>query len=505
MARLICMVANRRRFLKITSVSLIQTLFLPCHRFALAWSAERNQSAISYALAKFRQQFEGDIVLPSDPSYDVARRVESFNPTTDRRPQLVVRCANHDDVVRAVRFAREHELEASIRAGGFDVLGASTCEGGIVIELSRMKQVNVDLQRRTATVQAGVRAGELSAAAEPYGLAAALGCHPGIGVTGLTLGGGLGWLAGKHGAACDNLVDAKLVTADGNTLHVSADENPDLFWAVKGGGGNFGVVTSMTLRLHPVTQVFGGVAAYRGDIAAFLRFYRDFMKQAPDGLTVELSIRVLGKPTVLATACWSGDPTDGKRVLRPLREFGPLADAMGIVPYSHLIDRPGPEFGRRLFSETAAPPPSAKRRCFDYWRGGSWEQLSDAGADAMANTVLNAPFGWSIGIGHYIHGEVSRAGEAESPLPRRTGQATYFFDMGWYEPSNAEAAMAWVDKCHADMKSHSSAGTYINYLSSDSPSAVRASYASSYARLASLKRKYDPYNFYHLNRNIRPT
>lgn len=498
------MPASRRKFLKITSISLAQALVPSSHRLALAWSMERKQSAISSAaLARLRQQFQGDIVAPSDPGYDVARKVASFNPTTDRRPQIIARCANHDDVVRSVRFARKHELDASIRAGGFDALGASTCDGGIVIDLSRMKEVKIDPQHRTAIVQAGVRAAELSAAAEPYGLGAALGCHPAIGITGLTLGGGLGWLAGKHGASCDNLIDATMVTYDGTAVHISAAENPDLFWALKGGGGNFGVVTSMTLRLHPVARVFGGVAAYRGDLAAFLRFYRDFMKQAPDELTVELSIRVLGKPTALATACWSGDPAEGERVLRPLREFGLLADAMGIVPYGHLIDRPGPEFGRRLFSDTAAPPRSINRPRFDYWRGGSWEQLTDAAADVIANAVPNAPFGWTIGIGHYIHGQVSRVTEAESPLPRRTGQATYFFDVAWYEPANAEAAMAWVENSHADMKPHSSAGTYINYLSSDSPSAVRASYGSSYARLVSLKRKYDPHNFYHLNRNIR--
>ena len=332
------MPASRRKFLKITSISLAQALVPASHRLALAWPVERTQSAISSAaLARLRQQFQGDIVAPSDPGYDAARKVASFNPTTDRRPQLIARCANHDDVVRSVRFAREHELDASIRAGGFDVLGASTCDGGIVIDLSRMKEVKIDPQHQTAVVQAGVRAAELSAAAEPYGLGAALGCHPAIGITGLTLGGGLGWLAGKHGASCDNLIDATMVTYDRTAVHISAAENPDLFWALKGGGGNFGVVTSMTLRLHPVARVFGGVAAFRGDFAAFLRFYRDFMKQAPDELTVELSIRVLGKPTALATACWSGDPAEGERVLRPLREFGLLADAMGIVPYDQNI------------------------------------------------------------------------------------------------------------------------------------------------------------------------
>jgi len=346
--------------------------------------------------------------LPGNSNYESARSVGSFNPSTDKHPLIIARCADSSDAAQSIQFASDHSLEVAVRAGGFDVLGASVCEGGMVIDLSRMNAISVDSRQRTSRVQAGARSAELSSAAAALGLAAALGCHPAVGVAGLTLGGGLGWLAGKYGASCDNLRGADLITADGRMIRTSDTENPDLFWAIRGGGGNFGVVASFDFQLHPVDRVFGGVAAYRGDIAAFLRFYGDFMKAAPDELTVELSIRVLGKPTILATACWSGDLAEGERVLRPLREFGMLiADAINVVPYAHLIDRPGPDFGRRLFDSGSSPPPPPRvdnSRVCDYWRGGSLQELSNGAAETIAAAARNAPPSWSIGLGHYIHG-----------------------------------------------------------------------------------------------------
>ena len=459
-------------------------------------------------LRKFSERFKGQVIVPGDSAYEPARRVASFNPSTDKHPRIIARCAHSSDIAQSIQFARDHSLEVAVRAGGFDVLGASVCEGGMVIDLSQMKAISIDSRRRISRVQAGVRSAELSSVAEAHALAAALGCHPAVGVAGLTLGGGLGWLAGKYGASCDNLRGADVITAEGRMIRANETENPDLFWAIRGGGGNFGVVTSLDFQLHPVDQVFGGVAAYRGDIAAFLRFYRDFMKTAPDELTVELNIRVLGKPTILATACWSGDLAEGERILRPLREFEMLlADAINVVPYAHLIDRPGPDFGRRLFGSGASPPPSpsaANGRVYDYWRGGSLQGLSDKAAETIAAAARNAPPGWSIGLGHYIHGLVSRATPQSSSLPRNAGQFTYFFDANWRDPQFTDSAMSWVDGFLAAMGSYSSAGTYVNYLSTNSDAAVRSSYGECYQRLAALKRKYDSNNFFHLNRNVRP-
>lgn len=479
-------------------------------RTLLKWSAlalsirPSHGQAFDSGLAKLRRTFRGEIIRPGDAAYETARRVASFNPTTDRHPQLIARCAEEEDIVRAVLFARDHSLEVAVRAGGFDVLGASASDG-MVIALSPMKQITVDHKRRIARLQSGVRASELASAVEGNGLAAALGCHPAIGVTGLTLGGGLGWLAGKHGASCDNVIQANIVSAEGKVFRASATENPDLFWAIKGGGGNFGIVSSLEVQLHAVDQVFGGPAAYRGDLAAFLRFYRDFMKDAPDRLTVELSIRMLGQPTLVATACWSGNVAEGERVLRPLREFGPpLADGVRVVGYGHLIDRPGPEFGRRLFGDNAPPPPAEIGPVQDYWRGGSLDELSDGAAAQIAAAVESAPAGWSIGLGHYIHGQAARATEAESPLPRRRGQLTYFFDANWRNPEHGNEAMDWVNQSQAAMQRYASKGTYVDYLSSNSPEVVEASYGRSYARLSAIKRQYDPDNFFHRNRNVVP-
>jgi FAD/FMN-containing dehydrogenase len=294
-------------------------------------------------LARFRSTFKGSIIVPGDADYDRARAIASVNPRTDKRPRLIARCLNTDDVERTIGFARAQSLEMAVRAGGHDLLGASVCDGGIVIDLSRMKSIVVDREHRTARVEAGVRSGDLNAATSPYGLAAVLGCHPAVGVAGLTLGGGLGWFLGRFGAACDNLLAADVITADGKLRRASADQHADLFWALRGGGGNFGIVTALEYQLHPVDRVLGGLIAFRGDTASFLRFYRDFMKGAPDALAAEMSIVMLDQPTILCTVCWSGEPTEGEHVLRPLRAFGPpVADAIGSVSYAHLTDRPVP-------------------------------------------------------------------------------------------------------------------------------------------------------------------
>jgi FAD/FMN-containing dehydrogenase len=366
-----------------------------------------------------------------------------------------------------------------------------------------MKSIVIDREHRTARVEPGVRAGDLNTATSPHGVAAVLGCHPAVGVAGLTLGGGLGWLLGRFGAACDNLVSADVISADGKLRHASASENADLFWALRGGGGNFGIVTSLEYQLHPVDQVLGGLIAFRGDVASFLRFYRDFMKAAPDALAVEMSIVMVDQPTILCRVCWSGDTTEGDRVLRPLREFGPpVADAISSVLYAHLTDRPGPEFSARVFGPPPAGAPPAGTT-YDYWKGGSLKELKDQAIEQIASAIANSSRGMSIGIGHHMHGEICRVPDGATPLTRTSGQFTYFLDANWRDPARAEAAMAWVDDSWSAMRSFSSID-YVNYLSSDSEESVRATYRGNYQRLVALKRKYDPTNVFHLNRNIRP-
>lgn len=338
---------------------------------------------------RFRNKFKGTVTLPDDADYDRTRAPASFNPRTDKHPSFIARCMNADDIVSALEFARTQSLEIAVRAGGHDLLGASVCEGGIVIDLSQMKSIVIDREHDTARVEPGVRANDLNTATSPHGFAAVLGCHSAVGVAGLTLGGGLGWLLGRFGAACDNLVSADVISADGELRHARAGENADLFWALRGGGGNFGIVTSLEYQLYPVDQVLGGLITFRGDVASFLRFYRDFMKAAPDALAAEISIVMVDQPTILCRVCWSGDITEGDRVLRPLREFGPpVADEISSVSYAHLTDRPGPEFSVRVFGPSPAVAPPAGVT-YDYWKGGSLEELRDHAIEQ--NGVSSAP------------------------------------------------------------------------------------------------------------------
>jgi hypothetical protein len=485
---------NRREFLTAASLTTVS---------AVCRSSLSAQSEPA-ALTLFRNHFTGTIILPGDTNYDRARMVASFNPRTDKRPRLIARCLSVDDVISALEFARAQSLEIAVRAGGHDLLGASVCEGGIVIDVSQMKSISVDRERRTARVDAGVRSRDLNAATSPFGLAAVLGCNPAVGVTGLTLGGGLGWLLGKFGAACDNLLAAQVVSADGKIMRASADENSDLFWAIRGGGGNFGIVTNLEYWLHPVESVLGGVIAFRSDVAPFLRFYRDFMKAAPDPLAVEVSIIMLDQPVILCTVCWSGEQTEGERVLRPFRAFGPpVADAIGVVSYAHLTDRPGPEFGAKVFG----PPPTtapAAGVTYDYWKGGSLNGLSDQAIEQIESAIRGATRGMSIGMGHYMHGQICRVKDDVTPLPRTAGQFTYFADANWRNVERAEGSMSWVNNSWSALQPYSSPGTYVNYLSSDSEESVRASYRANYQRLVRLKQMYDPSNVFHMNRNIRP-
>ena len=319
-----------------------------------------------------RAILKGSVILPTDGPYERGRRVWSFNPRTDVRPAAIARCAEASDVVKCIAFAREHSVEIAVRGGGHDILGASSCDGGLVIDLSSMKRVVADVPGRTVVVEPGVLSGELKAATADAGLAPVLGCNPSVGVTGLTIGGGIGWFLGTHGAACDNLLSATVATADGNVLRANAGENPDLYWALRGGGGNFGVVTELEFQLHPIDAVVGGVIAFRqSDIRPFLRFYRDFMRHAPDELAVELSIFADPDPVIWAMVCWNGDTKRGSDVLRPLRTFAtPAADTIDAVAWSRFLAR----MPQRTFIQTTNT----------YWRGGTASALSDALIDQFA-------------------------------------------------------------------------------------------------------------------------
>jgi len=457
---------------------------------ALAWEA-RAALGSAGTLAGLRSRLKGRLILPGDDGYAAARRGASFSPAEDRHPAAIVQCADESDVARAIDAARTASLAIAVKSGGHDVLGECTADGGLVIDLGAMTRVDIDAAQQTATVQAGVRSGAFTAAAKPFGLAPVLGCNPGVGVAGLTLGGGLGWFLGTHGAACDNLIGADLVTADGRRLAVSARENPDLFWAIRGGGGNFGVATSLRCRLQPVTTVLAGVVGFRGDPGAFLRFYRDFMARAPDALAVELSISAGATPAILAICCWSGDLDEGQRVLAPLRAFDkPTVERIGPVAYGDFAGRAG---GGAATGNL-------------FWRGGSLDRLSDEAIGRLAEIAQAGPRNLSIGLGHYMHGRICAAPVGATPLVRQPGQLSYFLGAGWDAPAQAGAAMDAVTAAVAALRPVSSQAAYINYLSTDDESAVRAAYgAANYARLQRLKDRYDPANLFRLNRNVRPS
>lgn len=437
----------------------------------------------------FGSSLKGALLLPSDPQFERARRVASFNPATDKRPALIVQCADAGDVRRAIDFARSSSLEIAVKSGGHDVLGKSTTQGGLLIDLSRLTLIDVDPRSSAARAFAGVRNGSLAAAASAHDLAPVLGCNPAVGIAGLTLGGGLGWFLGTKGAACDNLLSARVVTADARIVTASADENSDLFWAIRGGGGNFGIVTEFEYRLHPVRSVVAGAIGFRSELAGFLKFYRDFMSAAPDELAVELNIAGGDKPLVIAIACWSGEIEEGKRRLRPLEAFAkPEFGAIDEVSYGRFA---GPRDER-------LPP-------YLDWRGLSFDGLDDDVIPALAAAVASAPRGWNIGVGHYMHGEICRIDSAATPLVRRAGQYSLFIGAGWETPSDSDVSMAWVSKTVETMRRFARP-TYINYLSDDAESAVRGSYgAENYARLQRLKHKFDAENLFHENRNIRPS
>jgi FAD/FMN-containing dehydrogenase len=496
-------ILSRRGFLRASTMSSAALAFgyLGAQSNALAALATSSAPGDPAAL---QARIDGEVLLPSSKAYDAARRVFSFNPTTDVNPALIVRCKSERDVARSLEHARSKQLEIAVRGGGHDVLGASTLDGGIVIDLGLMKTIEPDHAKGLVRVEAGVRAGQLSGTLQAAGRAVALGCNPAVGVSGLTLGGGLGWLLGKHGASCDNLIRARIITADGRFLTVSEQENSELFWAIRGGGGNFGIATSLTYRTHPVGNIVGGYIAYSGErMSDFFHFYRDLMDRAPDELTVEVLILSPSKPVIFAMACYSGDERHAEAALAPLRNFGPpLADGLSVRAYADISD-PAPAVGK-LF-EGPPPDPAEKHDSPGiYWLGASLETLNDSAIDTIVAQLSVAPRGWAFGLGHYLHGAICRVAPSATPLLRPKGSMAYHFDSFWGDSMLAPAHMSWVQASMSAMRPHSRKATYVNYLSSDDSNEIKSAYGPHYSRLSTIKRKYDPDNIFHRNRNIKP-
>ena len=444
------------------------------------------------AVEEFKKSLRGQLLRPDDEGYDQARNV--WNGMTDKRPGLIIQCAGVADVINAVNFARDNRLLVAVRGGDHSVAGHSVCEGGIMIDLSRMKSVRVDAVKRTARAEGGAKWRDFDHETQAFGLATTGGTNSDTGIAGLTLGGGLGWLAGKYGLACDNLLSADVVTADGRFLTASARENQDLFWALRGGSGNFGIVTSFEYQLHQVGPVLAGMVVHPFERAReVLRFYSDFSSNIPDEVNTigALLTSPDGLPVVAIAVCYNGSVDKGEEVLRPLREFGPpRADQIGPIPYMAL----------QTMLDAAFP----RGRQY-YWKEHLIKHISDAAIDTMIEYFAVVPSPFTV-LGFQQFGNAAnRVGQDETAFSHRDALYDCLMLSGWESPSEAERNIKWTRELYDAMQPSLHAGIYVNALGEDSEQRIRAAYRpKTYDRLVALKSKYDPTNLFRLNPNIKP-
>ena len=421
----------------------------------------------------------------------------------DRRPAFVVRCSGTADVIAAVNFARENELDIAVRGGGHSVPGFGTADDALVIDLSGMRDVQVDPERRTANAQGGATWGIFNDATHAHGLATTGGVVSTTGVGGLTLGGGIGYLARGHGLSCDNLVSAEVVTADGRALTASEQENDDLFWALRGGGGNFGVVTSFEFRLHPVKDVYGGPLFFDlQDAGTVLRAYREFIVDAPEQFGGFPAWQIApplpfipeerhGETMLAFVACWAGPIEDGEKALKPLRDAAPVvAEHVGAMPYPALNS-----------AFDALYPPGGLQH---YWKANFVKELTDDAIDAHLEHGPRVPVVNSTVHIYPVNGACNRvASDATAFAYRDATFATVIAGM-WPDPAENDANIAWVRDYYDATAPLSEEGGYINFMSGDDQERIRSNYRGNYDRLVEVKRTYDPDNLFHLNQNIRP-
>jgi FAD/FMN-containing dehydrogenase len=387
-------------------------------------------------------------------------------------------------------------LEVAVRGGGHSIAGKAVCDGGLMIDLSRMKGIRVDPVRRTVRAEPGLTLGEFDRETQAFGLATTLGIFSPTGIAGLTLGGGLGWLSGKYGLACDNLTSIDVVTADGRLLTASTAENEDLFWGVRGGSGNFGIVTSFEYRLHEVGPVLGGAVAYPSDKAReVLRFYRAFADASPDELSTQAGMFTLpgGPPVVAVGGCYCGSPEEGEKLLKPLRTLStPVVDLFGVRRYVEM---------QRLLDDFF--PPGRRQ----YWKSNFLRAFNDEGIEAASACFATAPsphtFFWFPG--EHMHGAASRVGLTATAFAHRQYAHNFSIFSQWIDAGESEKNITWTRQCWDAMKPFMASGVYVNYLEEEGDPRAREAYAGNYERLVALKNKYDPTNFFRVNHNIKPT
>ena len=445
--------------------------------------------------------FAGELIAPGDAQYETARRV--WNGMVDRKPAVIARCAHEGDVVAALRVAREFGLPVAVRGGGHNVAGNAVCDDGVVIDLSTQKTIHVDPAKQTARVQPGVLLGELDLATQEFGLATPTGNVSMTGVAGLTLGGGLGWIARKHGPACDNLLSAEVVTVGGERVRASTDQNADLLWGLRGGGGNFAVVTSFEYQLHAVGPkiLAGGVLHPFSDAREVFRFLSDFVAEAPSELSVTASTfrasaalpvppEMHGELVTVLAVCYAGDLAAGERALRPLRAFGrPLADSIA------------PKLYTDLQSGSDAAYPNGQH---NYWKSHYITDLSD---DAITTIIEHAPRMSSPLSSFYLQhlgGAIARGAVDTAAFGHRDALFDFAILTVWRDPAETDEHLTWARDFFTGMQPYAS-GVYVNNLGIEGPDRVKAAYApATYQRLVTLKRAYDPENVLRLNQNIAP-
>jgi FAD/FMN-containing dehydrogenase len=440
-----------------------------------------------------RASFTGQLIDPADPAYERARRVH--NGLIDKRPALIARCRTVPDVVDALRFGREQATEISVRGGGHNVAGKAVTEGGLMIDLSPMRGIRVDPRQATVRAQGGATWKEFNRAAACHGLATTGGVVSSTGIAGLTLGGGEGWLMGKYGLTIDNLLSVQVVTAAGEVVTASSEENEDLFWAIRGGAGNFGIATCFEYRAHRVPSVYGGMVAHPASSArAALDFFRHFTWNAPDELTAYFSLfasadRPSDKLAGIAVCHCGDDPAVAERDLKPLRDFGsPLADMIRVMPYPVV----------NTLSDAGYP-----RGALNYWKSAFFAELSDAALQVMLHALQRCPSPMSgLSIMPYL-GAVTHVDAAATAFPHRAPGYSLLIVSQWLDQAKTQANVAWATETFEALRPYMSGRHYVNNLSADD-GRVRDTWGSNYDRLVQIKRRYDPDNVFRLNHNINP-
>ncbi|MGL3212939.1 FAD-binding oxidoreductase [Bradyrhizobium sp. BR 1433] len=438
-------------------------------------------------------RLKGKVVLAGSAGYDEARKV--WNGAVDRRPVMIAYCADTLDVVEAVTFARSRMFPVAVRSGGHNVAGLSVCDGGMVIDLSRMKRIDVDPVRRTARAEAGLDLGEFDRATQAHGLATTMGVNSDTGIAGLTLGGGFGKLGRKYGLTCDNLIAAEVVTAEGQVLRASATEHPDLLWGLRGGGGNFGIVTAFEYQLHPIgTSLPVASTLYPYDQAReAMQFYDEFARNAADEVNVDAALVTLpsGERFFNISGCYVGSHHDGERALSPIVKFGsPVETRFATVPYLEIQSG-----GDALF-------PRGRRY---YWKAQFLREIGAGAINALLDAYARAPNTASLLVLQHVGGAIARVPVSSSPYANRDAAFDCFPVAIWDNPAGDEANMRWARELWSAVRPYSTGGVYANNLGDEGEDRVRDAYGENYARLVALKNKYDPTNFFRLNQNIKPT